>query len=265
MKKLLPLFLVLLIVAFTVPALAQTTGYNSSLQLTENIAFDYHLWKYKLIAEAQISADLYFTFICKTYNPDSRASAQVFKKQVNQGNVYEPWFVTNQDLIVDSFTGYKGIGQANQAAGPMNNQGNVVNAAVTSKQNAYASAEVTDVQFNDGLCYDPEKDPFSSFNDKIERSFNRFEGVGQVNQSAGFANNQNNVVNVAFSTNGAMVATSDVQLEQVNVKNVVISSFICTTNTAKESFNGFTGVGQMNQSAGNFNNQANIVSFAGTR
>ena len=54
-----------------------------------------------------------------------------------------------------------------------------------------------------------------------------FSGVGQANQTAGFANNQNNVVNVAFGTKGALIATSDAVLEQVNVNNNVCLTGRC--------------------------------------
>ena len=167
------------------------------------------------------------------------------------------------DSIESSFKdGYKGIGQINQSAGFMNNQANVVNAAVVSSCDPLVTAEVVEVQWNKGLS---RIDPLlSSFNESINNSFIGFSGVGQANQTAGFANNQNNVVNVAFGTKGALVATSDVILEQVNVNNNVCLTGITSKCYVNASFNAFTGIGQANQSSGSFNNQANIVSFAGT-
>ncbi len=87
----------------------------------------------------------------------------------------------------------------------------MVSAAVTNREAAWANAEVIDYQLNDHLAIDPKAvDPAASFTDLVDNSFNKFLRVGQANQAAFFANNQNNIVAIAFSTNGAKVAESDV-------------------------------------------------------
>ncbi len=263
MKKLLPLFLVLLVVAFVTPALAADV--TATVDVQEVFFKADVIVKTKTIVETKVITDLFTTRIDQTFYPDSRVMAEVVKKQINEDNSFEFVNVTYTDKILNSFTGFTGIGQANQAAGSMNNQGNVVSAAVTNKANAWANAEVIDFQLNDGLAVEPKTNDPATFTDLIDTSFNHFTGVGQVNQASGFANNQNNIVAIAFSTNGALVAESDVHLEQVNVNNFVRDTNVTRTNTITGSFNGFTGIGQANQSAGNFNNQSNIVAFAGTR
>ena len=119
-----------------------------------------------------------------------------------------------ESVNLKSDKGDKGIGQANQSVGSMNNQANAFSATVSDKQKASASGEVTEMHFNDGLRNDPVT---FKFNDKVDGSFNKFKGISKANQAAGFANNQNNVI--GFSTNGALVALSDVQLQQVNGEN----------------------------------------------
>jgi hypothetical protein len=265
MKKLIPVFLALLIVALTVPALAEIEPGTATVTVTKSYDVDYDLTKVVDITETTKVTDTYKVSADVKLDPDGRASASVVKNQINEGNTFEvTGCVTISDSIRDSFNdSYKGIGQINQSAGFMNNQANVVNAAITGKYDPLLTAEVVEVQWNKGL---ERNDPYaSSFSDSIRDSFNCFTGVGQANQSAGFANNQNNVVNVAFGKNGALIATSDVILEQVNVSNNICLSGVSSTTTVGGSFNGFTGIAQANQSSGSYNNQANIVSFAGTK
>ncbi len=263
MKKLLPLFLVLLVVAFVTPALAADV--TATVDVQELFYKADVIVKVKTIVETKVITDNFTTRIDQTFYPDSRVMAEVVKKQINEDNAFRFENVTYSDTIFNSFDGFTGIGQANQAAGSMNNQGNVVSAAVTNKKDAWANAEVIDFQLNDHLVFDPATGHGDPFTDLIDRSFNTFTGVGQANQAAGFANNQNNIVAIAFSTNGALVAESDVHLEQVNVNNFVADVNVVRTNTITGSFTGFTGIGQANQSSGNFNNQSNIVAFAGSR
>jgi hypothetical protein len=262
MKKLYPLFLVLLVVAFVTPALAANV--DADVRVVELFAKADVVVKVKATLELKVIADVYLTTINKSFDPDSRVMAEVVKKQINEDNEFALRDNYYSDKIQYSFNEFKGIGQANQAAGSMNNQANVVSAAVTNQRAAWANAEVIDYQLNDHLVFDPKAvDPAASFTDLIDNSFNKFSGVGQANQAAGMANNQSNIVAIAFSTNGAKVAESDVNLDQVNVNNFLSDSGVTRTNTITNSFNNFQGIGQANQSAGNFNNQSNVVAFAG--
>jgi len=264
------LFVVCLVVAFMTPALSEVIdpapAVTSEVYVYELFAKADLVLKAKATLELKVIADFYVTRIDKCFDPDSRAMAEVVTKQINENNSYCLFDPKYSDKIECSFNDFKGIGQVNQAAGSMNNQANIVSAAVTSKENVWANAEVIDYQLNVHLVYDPKTiDPNANFSSLIEGSFTKFTGLGQVNQAPGFANNQNNVVAIAFSNCGAKVAEADVNLDQVNVNNYVNDNCIVRTNLVTDSFNGFTGIGQVNQSAGNFNNQANIVAFAGTR
>jgi len=266
MKKMLSLFVVVLVVALMTPALASDV--DSTVKVRELFAKADLVLKAKATLELKVIADIYVTKINQCFYPDSRVMAEVVKKQINEDNEFSFRRSNYTDKIDESFVNFKGIGQANQAAGSMNNQGNVVAAAVTDKQDAWANAEVIDYQLNDGNKFgDPknevceQRDP----SDIITNSFNKFCGLGQANQASGSMNNQNNIVAIAFSTNGAKVAEADVNLDQINVKNVAYEHNVTRTNRVCNSFNDFQGIGQVNQSAGNFNNQSNIVAFAGTK
>ena len=61
------------------------------------------------------------------------------------------------------------------------------------------------------------------------------------------------------------MATNDTYLTQTNTEGNVEAVWCDQQPTQSQgSFNGFTGIGQVNQSAGSLNNQANIVSIAYT-
>ena len=111
--------------------------------------------------------------------------------------------------------------------------------------------------------------------DTMISSFNGFIGIGQSNQSAGSMNNQNNAVSVAagvndggsggwcgFSGGSGMVAMAGSELAMTNSCNKFQLDKATFTNNMTGSFNSFVGIGQSNQSAGNMNNQANVVSVA---
>lgn len=258
MKRMLLLMVACLLV-FTGPVLAAEV--DASVYIQNDVKTDVNFFKAKAILELKATADLWVSRIDVKLEPDSRAMSQVVKKQINEDNEFALFNVKYDDKIYDSFNKFAGIGQVNQAAGSMNNQANIVSVAFVTGAKAWANSEVIDVQLNDHLR-DPNGDPYGNqFTDLIEKSFNDFTGIGQVNQASGMANNQNNVVSIAASK-GMLVAESDVFLDQVNVANFLGDSGVTRTNTITASFNGFKGIGQANQSSGNFNNQSNVVSVA---
>jgi hypothetical protein len=175
----------------------------------------------------------------------------------------DSFFGTYTDSITDSFNDFTGIGQANQAAGYSNNQGNVVAAAVTI--NSLETAAMTQVAVEQTNYLNLLTSDTDVNTDTITDSFNGFTGIGQANQSAGHMNNQNNVVAISAGlgdSSAGVVATNDTYLTQSNTFGVITASLPFNTNTISGSFSGFTGIGQVNQSAGSLNNQANIVSIA---
>lgn len=258
MKKILLLTVACLLV-FTVPVMAAEV--DAYVNVQNDAKFDVNFFKAKAILEAKVVADIFITTINVKLEPDSRAMSQVVKKQINEDNNFALFNVKYDDKILGSFNDFAGIGQVNQAAGSMNNQANIVSAAFATGAATWASSEVIDFQLNDHMRFDPV-DPYGNqFTDMIDGSFNNFTGIGQANQAAGMANNQNNIVSIAASK-GMVAAESDVFLDQVNVGNFLLDSGVSRTNTINASFNGFKGIGQANQSAGNFNNQSNVVSVA---
>jgi len=238
MKKLLVPFLVLALVVLTVPAWAQRPNGNNNLDHHCDVSLDGQVTFNKCVHIDQTRSDQYFTAIgCARdpydFRPDARADAEAVKNDLNFGNQLYVGASTFTDSLCFSFNDFNGIGQSNQAAGNMNNQGNVVSVAAVGSAKTYASALAAVGDSNVGnhisVNYKPDvtitkKDGEGEFSvgpirgrldycetvicvkpsceilhqtDSLIGSFNNFNGIGQSNQSAGNMNNQNNVVAVA--------------------------------------------------------------------
>jgi hypothetical protein len=258
MKKFIVSMMVISLLALAVPALADC-----------DVHFDVNVHKCAYI-DKDVYINKYFTFfVAACIDPKALAECDVWKCDYNADNSVELFAALLTDNITDSFVGFTGIGQVNQAAGYANNQGNVVAAAVVQAREVAAMTEVGVDQENYSNCYDAS---LTFTFDTITNSFNCFTGIGQANQSAGSMNNQNNVVAISAGLADSspcdgyrgsdLVATNDTYLTQTNTCNDVKACGVVNANTVTASFNGFTGIGQANQSAGSMNNQANIVSIS---
>ncbi len=289
MKKLIPLFLVVGLLVCSVPAMAgdgdvqffafKTITLSETFNYTENVAFtgsglfrfDGEAW-----AKIQEQQELYNLFL----EVDTVEIA--VRKQTNIGS--------------GSFDNASGIANVNQSAGNLNNQANEV--AFSSGQTGtelgtpaepgtfkgmYCEAQVVSVQYN-GILYHPETDTrerapnnllFSNNNlsDNIDSSFNGFTGLANVNQAAGYLNNQGNAVAIAGGIDQVVVkAASNVMLAQNNAYNTATDGGATadfpgsnTTDNISNSFNTAFGVTNVNQAAGSLNNQKSAVtiSYAG--
>jgi hypothetical protein len=262
MKKLMVLLMAISLLALSVPVLAQCSGDPGGC----NVDFDVDVNK-TVDIDKNVWIDKYFQFlVLARIDPESLAECDVFKCDLNEDNVVDSYVGTYTDDLYNSFNQFTGIGQANQAAGFANNQGNIVAAAVVSTNlSAAAMTEVAVSQIN----YNNDLISFEDWTfDTITDSFNRFEGIGQANQAAGHMNNQNNVVAISAGLGSYvcddLVATNDTFLTQTNTDNYAFATYALSANNINNSFNGFTGIGQVNQSSGSMNNQANIVSIAYT-
>ena len=171
----------------------------------------------------------------------------------------------------------RGIVGVNQDAGNMNNQGNNVAVAVTDALDSFANAESSASQINvanevealedvdnlidptTGEILPPQK------SGTIAGSITMNRGIVGVNQSVGNMNNQLNNVALAAGLEGVDVALSEADLGQLNAFNLVFETNTHKADTISASINANTGIVGVNQSAGNMNNQGNVVSAAVTR
>jgi hypothetical protein len=96
---------------------------------------------------------------------------------------------------------------------------------------------------------------------EILNSFRAFTGIAQINQAAGYMNNQANLMGITDARNGG--ATRASLSGQSQVKNNVLTTSNTTYQAAitGASFEGGTGVAMVNQAAGNMNAQLNAFNM----
>lgn len=88
------------------------------------------------------------------------------------------------------------------------------------------------------------------------------QGITAVNQSSGEANNQGNAVAIAVVGPGTpSLRAVDANATQVMTRNSVTTAASLETRI-EDSFNGVSGIAQVNQAAGHVNNQLNLFALA---
>ena len=199
---------------------------------------------------------------------DGAAEAQALANVVNQGNVVQLDSMIYDATMVGSVNANTGLTEVNQAVGNMGNQGNLVAVALADTGNAFADAQAEVDQLNDNGG--TSRVEFSVFNatigdplDPLEGSVNDNLGVTQVNQDAGYMNNQTNAVavaaGIASDDDDVLVALAEAALGQENVDQIYNATTNTHTATITDSINNNTGITQVNQSAGAFGNQGTVV------
>ncbi len=224
--------------------------------------------------------------------PNKFAESNALANQTNNNLHVCENCAEKQDALVNSVTGNTGITSVNQAAGNFNNQGSALSVAVdmTSTEpppttippttaDGFAEAQASAQQLNgdpvrDGNTIDTVNIVFRTA--MIAGSINGNTGATFVNQATGNINNQANLVSIAFSERSGGVALAESDLGQANENDLVEESGSVNFSTPgatgvhksasiATSVNGNTGIVGVNQAAGNFANQANIVSLAVVR
>lgn len=168
--------------------------------------------------------------------------------------------------IVDSINNNLDIVGINLSSGNMNNQANMVSISTVLNEEDppnFASSQASAEQINQNNYVDSRENTSTGPHkiDKILGSINENHSIVGVNQSSGNMNNQVNMVVIAVAEN-ALVALSEADLGQRNAFNTVNEIGIVKVASIIGSINGNTGIVGVNQSSGNMNNQANIVSIA---
>jgi hypothetical protein len=233
-----------------------------------------------------------------TLNATKAAEGDTIVNQSNTNNHACDNCAEKLDWIWSSINDNHGAIAVNQAAGNMNNQGNAVTAAVDSREfppgnnnppppppnappggfaNAQASVDQrmgVDKRLDQGqtnelgrpvYVEDPDPNVINSVNivfrdADIQDSINHNTGIVQVNQSAGNINNQANTVTLALALSGG-VALSEADLGQANAYNSVHERHVNKGALIDNSVNANAGLVEVNQTSGNFANQANVVSL----
>lgn len=158
----------------------------------------------------------------------------------------------------------KGIGQVNQDAGNFSNQGNVA-AVAWNKENSDVTASEAFVEQNtfDNFAEHTEDSPFEGpdLRASLTNSLLFNSGVYHFNQNVGNGNAQHNVLALAIGSE-SIVALSEAGLAQDNIGNTIKEINSVKEELIAGSANYNTGIVNVNQAAGNYNNQTTAYSVA---
>jgi len=190
----------------------------------------------------------------------SAVSADALVNQMLIGNYLEERDVISTSIMQGTFVDGRGILSVNQASGNLNNQANVrVLAFAEGEGLLYDLSLATSARSikNTVIVYGGERE------DRISNSFAGAVGIVGVNQSAGSLNQQVNVVvlGIGVALEPDVVALGDATLGETIADNSASSS----SNRADlitDSFTGFRGIAQVNQSSGDLNIVGNSVGFS---
>jgi hypothetical protein len=197
-------------------------------------------------------------------NTQAVTEAHALVSQILVNNVVNEQDVTHTSLVQGSFNDSAGIIGINQSTGSSNNQANVRAFAVAPGLGALqdAQADVTMEMHDNSITTSG-----GSLTAGIDHSFNNTAGVVAVNQVAGSLNEQANVLALSMGQSAGQdsIILDDATLALVGTPD---------QNTANEdpnrpqhssmtdSFNGFTGIAQVNQVAGDLNRVNNVMAVS---
>lgn len=259
---------------------------NSSVDIDAEINLEKDKHVLELVAKLKVAVVFAFTVL----RPDGAAESDIVAQQDNVNNTVDHDFGTDpaDNLghplgdagsayalsltaeIAESFNENTGIIQGNQDVGNMVNQANVVAAAITTAATAFSDANAALTQINLGndvttsVHLDADILPVlvPTKTATIIDSVSTNSGIIHVNQNAGNMNNQFNGTSLAIAID-SIVALSETDLGQWNVNNDVTETNTVKFDLIDNSVNFNSGVVNVNQSSGNMNNQATVVSFSG--
>lgn len=95
----------------------------------------------------------------------------------------------------------------------------------------------------------------------VYESFDESHGLMSINQEVGSLNNQANVRAVTLGTAADQTQLQDIVVETKLVDNRITVTDIARDNTVMNSFDNATGLVGVNQSAGNLNQQSNVLAL----
>jgi len=187
----------------------------------------------------------------------NRLSGLAFENEVC-GNCAE-----KRDQLLNSGAGNAGVLTINQAAGNMNNQANALSIAL-SLDAGVALSEADLGQFNTGNTVHETNvgtnlegaEPKTA---RITASVNGNSGVVGVNQSSGNMANQAIVRVLTLGPVDSPVQGLDLAGSARSLENTLISSGGEREDRISNSFGRTVGIVGANQSAGNLNQQANVL------
>ncbi len=169
--------------------------------------------------------------------------------------VVEPNF-TSRALIQDAFRDNRGILGVNQTSDDMVNQANVVSFSLTDSRTAFAEAQAA---VDQAIIANWVEEQNVTRHALIQDAFQDNRGILSVNQAAGTLNNQAIVRVLTLGPVDMPIQGLDLAGSAQSLDNTLISSGGERENRISNSFGGMVGIVGANQSAGNLNQQANVL------
>jgi hypothetical protein len=125
---------------------------------------------------------------------------------------------------------------------------------VAAMDGVSAQALVTQIQIGNAM-----KEGLNPSVSMVRESFQSNRGIIGANQNTGNLNNQANVQVIAHVSGEPTIRLGEATVEQRLVDNTIVTSGAARKDLIENSFGGMVGIIGINQSAGNLNNQANVV------
>lgn len=216
-------------------------GFGSA-NATVNIDVEIDKLKVKRVFELVLKLKLVHLQAFVFIQPEKFAESDALFNQVNGNNVACGNCAEKSDKIIDSVNGNIGITTVNQAAGNMNNQGNVISVAVDA--------------FVPSSPGDPGN-PSTSVGVGFAESA---AGGEQVNGAHGFGGNNNDLADFIRNFLNLPPALGSPGNTAGNIVDTI--NILFRTALLDRSVNDNVGLTLVNQAVGNMNNQANAISLA---
>lgn len=168
--------------------------------------------------------------------------------------------------ITGSIDFNSGIVGVNQDVGNMVNQANIVSFAESEIPGSLTNSQADVSQLNDNNTVTHIEKTLNLtappiYTALIDGSIDNNTGIVGVNQNVGNMNNQTNAIALAVGA-GALVALSEADLGQTNSNNHVSEANTTKSDLITASVNTNSGIVQVNQTTGNMNNQASVISIS---
>ncbi len=191
----------------------------------------------------------------------SSVGASVEINQVTEDSFVRAPSADQTALIDQTGGGLDGLFALNQDVGAMNSQANVVVGAVAD-EGGYARASISERQ---ALRRNTLERAGGGESLIMRDSFDGGSGIIQINQAAGAFNQQVNALAFAMGLERVddLAGMSDVELSRVRDTNTLLQEGAPGARTieAVGNFDGFTGIVQVNQTVGAFNQVSNTIAL----
>ena len=188
--------------------------------------------------------------------------AEIMLEQSMTGNTIEEHGISHRSSIEGSFSDGRGMFNVNQDSGNVNNQANVRVVVFAAKD---AEIQVLEVNTKIERANNTVVSSESAREDRLVDSFNDTVGVVGVNQSSGNGNQQSNLLVMGI---GLMVGSEALLVEEQALETLFPDAADLAlleapsaprSETVSDSFQNFSGVAQVTQSAGDLNVLQNVL------